>query len=186
MSEVWEKRESETARAYRAFCVYRDMGVDRSLAKVREKLDKKTGYERQLGEWSSDHEWVKRVAAYDAHLEALLRNEQEERLVAERRRQTERELTDTTRLLTEFDDLIKQVESGADTLTLAALDTQAAYLERIYRMRRLALSMQQKITQAQHTGENGGPMQVMWIDPLGEDDAIGEGADELPGKEGEA
>ena len=186
MSEVWEKRESETARAYRAFCVYRDMGVDRSLAKVREKLDKKTGYERQLGEWSSDHEWVKRVAAYDAHLEALLRNEQEERLVAERRRQTERELTDTTRLLTEFDDLIKQVESGADTLTLAALDTQAAYLERIYRMRRLALSMQQKITQAQHTGENGGPMQVTWIDPLSEDDAIGEGADELPGNEGEA
>ena len=183
MSEVWEKRESETARAYRAFCVYRDMGVDRSLAKVRAKLGKKSGYERQLQEWSSDHEWVSRAAAYDEHLEVLLRDEQEERLITERRLQTERELKDTTRLLSAFDGLIQQLEN-TDDLTLLALDAQAAYLERIYRMRRLALSMQQEITQAQHTGENGGPMQVMWIDPLGEDDEIGEGADELPGNEG--
>ena len=35
---VWTRLENETSRAYHAFCIYRDMGPERSLEKVREKL----------------------------------------------------------------------------------------------------------------------------------------------------
>ncbi len=67
---VWDKRASETARAYYVFTVYRDLGNGRSLAKAgREVGTHKTVLER----WSSKHEWVARVQAFDLHTEALRR-----------------------------------------------------------------------------------------------------------------
>lgn len=41
------------------------MGEGRTLDKAREKLGRRPGYMRQLEEWSSAHEWVSRVRAWD-------------------------------------------------------------------------------------------------------------------------
>ena len=38
--EVWERQEGETAQAFQAFAAYRDMGAERSLAKVAQKVGK--------------------------------------------------------------------------------------------------------------------------------------------------
>lgn len=60
--EPWERRESESTKAYEAFCIYRDMGRERSLAKVAEKLQKS---ETLMGRWSRENDWVKRAAKWD-------------------------------------------------------------------------------------------------------------------------
>jgi hypothetical protein len=52
--------KNETAKAFHAFQIYRDLGPKRSLAKVARKL----GISRQLIErWSRQHSWQKRIRA---------------------------------------------------------------------------------------------------------------------------
>lgn len=60
--QPWERRESESTKAYEAFCIYRDMGPDRSLAKVAEKLSKS---EQLMKRWSYTYGWVERAAKWD-------------------------------------------------------------------------------------------------------------------------
>ena len=86
-----ERLTNESARAYRAFCVYRDLGPDRSLDRAWERFcatsdpGQDRGSARRPGHWaawSQKYEWVKRAETYDDILE-------QERLTAraERRRE---------------------------------------------------------------------------------------------------
>ena len=68
--QPWERRENESSKAYEAFSIYRDMGTERSLGKVAERLKKS---ETLMGRWSSNHEWVKRAALWDDEQERLER-----------------------------------------------------------------------------------------------------------------
>jgi len=61
----FDRRPNETDPAWKAFQCYRNMGEGRTLDKAREKLGRRPGYMRQLEEWSSGHEWVNRVRAWD-------------------------------------------------------------------------------------------------------------------------
>lgn len=74
MAEIqpWERQENESAKAYQAFSIYRDMGVERSLAKVGGELGKST---KMMEKWSKAHNWVKRVEAWDIEQDRLLRIE---------------------------------------------------------------------------------------------------------------
>jgi hypothetical protein len=69
VAELWEKREKESARAFNAFCIYRNLPpYERALEKCCQKLGKKwTGYHSQLKAWSSKFDWVKRAGAWDAY-----------------------------------------------------------------------------------------------------------------------
>ena len=73
-AELWERLEGESAKAYKAFQVYLNLGETRSQRLVSEQLSKS----RQLiSRWSANYQWVKRVAAYEndiqrqAHAEAV-------------------------------------------------------------------------------------------------------------------
>ena len=69
MSEAWERQPEESAKAYRAFEIYRDMGVDRSLSKATEAVyNGSASNMRLLAMWSGKHDWVRRAAAWDAKL----------------------------------------------------------------------------------------------------------------------
>lgn len=68
--DPWDRLQDEGVRAYEAFCVYRDMGTQRSLSKVAEKLQKS---ETLMGRWSGNHNWVKRAAAWDDEQERIER-----------------------------------------------------------------------------------------------------------------
>lgn len=70
---LWERQENETPKAWEAFCKYRDMGVDRSLRKVVQALNKNL---TTIAEWSSKYKWVERAAAWDAEQDRLARIEQ--------------------------------------------------------------------------------------------------------------
>jgi hypothetical protein len=171
---IWVKRTNESAKAYHAFCVYRDLGANRSFAKTWQALGKNAGYRRVLEDWSSKYHWVDRVVAYDAHLEAKLREDLEARILIERRKQIERELVDTARLLGRFDDIFDRTKLHVQTsskkvdeldddgkptgnkievktvdLNLDDWSQLTNWLEDIHRMRRLALNMPQRSTQAQ-------------------------------------
>lgn len=58
----WERRPEESTKAFEAFCIYRDMGRERSLSKVAEKLQKS---ETLMGRWSRTYDWVERAADWD-------------------------------------------------------------------------------------------------------------------------
>lgn len=62
----WTRRDNETDPAYDAFRTYLNMGRERNTRSVAQIL----GKSRQIIEgWSSRHEWVSRIIAYDRHME---------------------------------------------------------------------------------------------------------------------
>jgi hypothetical protein len=64
MSEehIWQRRDTESNPAYEAFRAYMRI---RSCSKVSQELGKSTTL---ITRWSSEHDWVERVTAYDRHL----------------------------------------------------------------------------------------------------------------------
>ena len=81
--EPWERQLNESTQAFEAFACYRDMGAARSLAKVsREVCKSKALMER----WSKEHDWVKRVAAWDAEKDRVARVTQINDIVEMRKR----------------------------------------------------------------------------------------------------
>jgi hypothetical protein len=59
---IYHKLTTETAKAYEAFSIYRDMGVGRSITRVAQELNKSR---TQIGIWSERHNWVNRVQEFD-------------------------------------------------------------------------------------------------------------------------
>lgn len=72
-ANIWEPLEGESSKAYEAFSIYRDMGTQRSLSKVAEKLQKS---ETLMGRWSGQHNWVERAAAWDTEQDRIVRQQQ--------------------------------------------------------------------------------------------------------------
>lgn len=68
--EPWERQPDETPKPYEAFCAYRDMGSERSLAKVGEKLGKSAAL---MERWSAKYGWVNRAALWDDEQERIER-----------------------------------------------------------------------------------------------------------------
>lgn len=64
--QPFERQEGETKKAFEAFVEYRNMGLDRSIAKVGEKLGKSVSL---LERWSSKYDWVERAQSYDAEMD---------------------------------------------------------------------------------------------------------------------
>lgn len=68
----WERQPKETPKPFEAFCIYRDMGTERSIRKVAEKLGKSNTI---ISRWSTNNNWVERVAAWDDEQERIEREE---------------------------------------------------------------------------------------------------------------
>ena len=67
---LWEGQSGETAKAYAAFLLYRDLpAIDRSVLAAREGHQKDTkGTLRQWKGWSMRNGWVNRAAEHDSDL----------------------------------------------------------------------------------------------------------------------
>jgi hypothetical protein len=73
----YDRQEKETIKAYAAFCIYRDMGTDRTIDEVTRQIYKQplqqirnrpAGVSRVL-DWSSKYQWVSRCKDYDRDIE---------------------------------------------------------------------------------------------------------------------
>lgn len=71
--EPWERQIGESARAFEAFQVYRDMGVNRNIRAAAQQVGKS---KTTIQKWSSNHKWVERVAAWDAEQDRITRQAQ--------------------------------------------------------------------------------------------------------------
>ncbi len=80
MAEIWERLPNESSKAYQAFCIYRDLGAERSLDKVAQNRGK-PGSRSWLDSWSTKYHWVERARAYDDYLEREKRKEQEKAIL---------------------------------------------------------------------------------------------------------
>lgn len=102
--EEWNRLPLESAKAFAAFSVYRDMGAERSIDKAyaaymtrepQQQLDNKSTSakraSRYWGEWSIKFRWVERARAYDDHLAQQLQDDYEAKLLR-RQQQTLRDL----------------------------------------------------------------------------------------------
>ena len=88
--KVWDRLERETTKQYEAFCEYRNMGPDRSLRAVAEKLGKS---EQLMSRWSAKNQWVVRSAEWDDEQERTEREIAQKEMAKEirlmRKRQAE-------------------------------------------------------------------------------------------------
>ena len=62
----WERQDGETDAAWAGFTIYRDMGAERSLAKVADHIGKSS---RWVATWSTTYDWHVRAARYDSWLD---------------------------------------------------------------------------------------------------------------------
>ena len=65
-TKPWERQGGESVKAFEAFTVYLEMGEDRSLRAVSQRLGKSKAL---MERWSSAYQWVERVASYDADVQ---------------------------------------------------------------------------------------------------------------------
>ena len=73
----------ESAKAFEAFCAYRDMGPGRSVAKVGHAVGKSTTL---MARWSGRWAWVARVATWDADTAVKVAEAQQGEIVEMRSR----------------------------------------------------------------------------------------------------
>jgi hypothetical protein len=77
VEKIWEKRDTESARAFRVFVVYRNLppsernfvtayalAYKKNLKEYHDGIKKVPGHIRK---WSVDYDWVKRAEAWDAY-----------------------------------------------------------------------------------------------------------------------
>lgn len=62
-SKPYDRQPNETDKSWAAFCMYRDMGRDRTLLKVSKELGHSAGIIVQ--KWSMKHAWVERCRVFD-------------------------------------------------------------------------------------------------------------------------
>jgi hypothetical protein len=80
----YERQYKETIKAYDAFCVYRDMGTDRTQEKACEIIYPPEGTQEaprnisQIRAWSGQWKWVDRCKDYDRDEEAIARERKRE------------------------------------------------------------------------------------------------------------
>lgn len=68
--DPWERQPRETDVAFQAFVVYRDLPDRRSCAKAGKLLGKSS---KLMEDWSAQHHWVDRVAAWDREQDRVAR-----------------------------------------------------------------------------------------------------------------
>jgi hypothetical protein len=74
-TELWERQPGETAKAFAAFCAYRDMApAVRSYRHLADGIGAKavSNY-YQLGTWSTRYNWVQRALAWDSEQDRVAR-----------------------------------------------------------------------------------------------------------------
>ena len=81
MAEIWERQKNESSKAYAAFCVYRDLGPERSLDKALSEANKKPTNRRHWSRWMEKYRWYERAQAYDDYIERKKRKEKEKAIL---------------------------------------------------------------------------------------------------------
>ena len=160
MGLPFEQLPKESAKAFAAFSIYLNLGSERSLAMVAQKLHKSV---TMLGRWSAKFDWPARVAAHAAHLAAVEREATE----AVARVKSAEWLTRQQQLREREWEMHEKCIAAAERGLKAFMEREKVYanlsdiariLELASRLGRLACGMATDKTEI--TGEDGGPIRV--------------------------
>jgi hypothetical protein len=163
MSELsslpWEQQPRESARAFGAFCAYRDLGPRRSLRAAAEKFYQRSSeaVSRQFRTWSSTFRWVERASAWDRHLDAQARQAQE----TARREMMERHVKEARALQTKALERLRTLRP--EELGPAEL---LRYFVEAARLERLALGEPEAVQRQELTGKGGSPLRFSLEDAV--------------------
>ena len=160
MSQSFDQQPKESAKAFAAFELYLNMGPERSLGAVGQKLGKSGAL---IERWSSRWQWTERVQAHAAHLaavereatEAVARGKSAEWLKRQEDQRDE-EWKSRGELLKMAREAIKRWKNKPERC--GSLEGIARLLELASKLGRLASGMPTDRTEL--TGEDGGPIRV--------------------------
>lgn len=120
----WLRREGESAKAYYAFTLYRDMdpkerSIDAAFAAYTGQEKGKKSAAGHFTRWSAEHDWKARAEAYDAHREAerlAARGTEEIEAFRERQRQLAAATTATAvRMLQKLNQRLEALDASEIT-----------------------------------------------------------------------
>lgn len=131
----YDRQDGETIKAYAAFCIYRDLGTQRSIRETVKRYysgDSPANI-RHLERWSSKYQWIYRCKDYDRDEEILERERVRSRNIDEHDRELEQFrqsnkamgsalLAMGARLMKIGDKIAREIEEK-DKITAADLDT---------------------------------------------------------------
>ena len=69
----YDRLPEETNKSWAAFCVYLDLGSDRSFPKLCQSIGKTMSYRRVIEGWSSKYNWVARCRDFDTDEQNAIR-----------------------------------------------------------------------------------------------------------------
>ena len=147
---LWERQSGETAKAYAAFLLYRDLpAIDRSVPAARERHQKDTKRTlRQWKGWSMRNGWVNRAAEHDSDLASRRREHTAKEL--------ERSQDDALILIRAALAKVAERIKGMDAEELAAGQIPAA-LRTLIELEFKVLGYEDRVAL---TGKDGGPVKV--------------------------
>lgn len=145
-TKPWERQEGESVKAFEAFSVYLEMGEDRSLRAVGQKLGKSKAL---MERWSRTYQWVERVAAYDADVQRKAHAE----AVKKKRKMVDRHISIALKMQEKALMALDKIDPEAiDPKNLIAMIREATRLEQ--EMRSAAVDERRAaIAESEDTGE---------------------------------
>jgi len=152
--QAWDRQPGESSKAYAHFCLYRDMGVSRSIRQMP-SVSGCTSVVRQLNRWSSKWRWVERCQRYDDHAERQLRLQQEKERLEMHKRHAKIALLGQNIAVKALENLLSKVQEGQNAVAPGDI---TRLLDTSVKVERLARGESTDIQES--VGRGGGPVQL--------------------------
>ena len=155
----WEQQPRESARAFGAFCAYRDLGPRRTIRAAALKFYGRStaAVLRQCSTWSYTFQWVERASAWDRHLDAEARQAQE----VARREMAERQAREARALQAKAVERLRALRPEE----LGPADVLRYFVEAA-KLERLALGEPDTVQRQELTGRGGSPLRFSLEDAV--------------------
>lgn len=150
MAQPWERLPGESKEAFQAFAIYRDMGAERSLAKVAKQVGKST---QLIERWSARDHWVMRADTWVVEADRVHRG-----FLLEHRRDVDRRLL---RIAGAMQAKLVEALQALDVRALSPRDV-AYWLQITSQVQRQALGLGDKV---ELSGPGGGPIELAGLSP---------------------
>ncbi|WP_289352364.1 hypothetical protein [Peribacillus frigoritolerans] len=136
----YEQLQGESAKAFEAFRIYRDLGAARGVREVAQKLNKSLTV---IGGWSSKYKWVNRAQAFDEHMDKIA-NQQTEL------RHKEIKMMESEIIYASY----KKIKKGVDAIKPESMTPNelAKWLELAVKLGRLIHGESTEISEVNHSG----------------------------------
>jgi len=152
--QAWDRQPGESSKAYAHFCLYRDMGVCRSIRQMP-SVSGCTSVVRQLNRWSSRWRWVERCQKYDDYLEHERRLQQEKERRAMHDRHARIGVLGQNIAVKGLECLLGKVQTGEQAVAPADL---TRLLDTSVKVERLARG--ESTENHEVSGPDGGPIEI--------------------------